>query len=340
MDNPRTRKPLVIAGLAALAAASLACTTSLLGDPTPTLVFLPSPTPALETATAQPATATPTLALPSPTIAVFSPTPTATATTAPPTSTSPASAVTPGAPSGPYGVVLVFPGDNLNIRAGPGASSAAVGSFPPTATDVMRTGPSAMAGGDLWVQVQKPGGGTGWVNASFLTEYVAPAAFCADGRVNTLLSSLDTALTNGNGVLLQSLVSPVHGMTVHLWRHGNPVNFEPADARWVFESTYAHDWGQAPGSGLETRGSFHEVVLPNLLDAFNASYTLSCNVVQTGGASYDTSWLPQYANVNFYSVYKPGPAGNELSWRTILVGVGYVMGQPYVFSLMHLQWEP
>jgi hypothetical protein len=62
--------------------------------------------------------------------------------------------------------------------------------------------------------------------------------------------------------------------------------------------------------------------------------------VQTGGASYDTSWLPQYANVNFYSVYKPGPAGNELSWRTILVGVGYVMGQPYVFSLMHLQWEP
>jgi hypothetical protein len=204
----------------------------------------------------------------------------------------------------------------------------------------MRTGPSALSGGELWVQVQNPGGGTGWVNAYFLTEYVPSATFCADARVNTLITGLDNALTAGNGVLLQSLVSPAHGVTVHLWRHGTPVTFEPADARWVFESTYSHDWGLAPGSGLETSGSFHVVVLPKLQDVFSASYTLSCNSVQTGGASYDTSWLPQYTNINFYSAYKPGPTGDELSWRTVLVGVEYVKGQPYVFSLIQMEWEP
>jgi hypothetical protein len=204
----------------------------------------------------------------------------------------------------------------------------------------MRTGPSALSGEDLWVQVQNPGGGNGWVNAGYLTEYVASAAFCADVRVNNLIASLDNALSAGNGILLQSLVSPAHGMTVYLWRHGNPITFEAADARWVFESTYSHDWGVAPGSGLETSGSFHVVVLPRLLDAFNASYTLSCNVVQTGGASYDTSWPAQYAHVNFYSVYKPGPVGEEFAWRTILVGVEFVQSQPYVFSLIQMEWEP
>jgi len=61
---------------------------------------------------------------------------------------------------------------------------------------------------------------------------------------------------------------------------------------------------------------------------------------QTGGASYDTSWPKPYANVNFYSIYKPGPAGNENSWRTLLVGVEYVQNQPYIFSVTQLQWEP
>ena len=113
------------------------------------------------------------------------------------------------------------------------------------------------------------------------------------------------------------------------------------DAQWVFTSTYAHHWGAAPGSGKDTVGSVHSVVFPKLLDVFNTpGYVLGCDAVQTGGASYDTSWLAQYANINYYSVYKPGPAGNELSWRTVLVGVEYVGGQPYLFSTTQLEWEP
>ena len=193
------------------------------------------------------------------------------------------------------------------------------------------------------MQIQNPGGDAGWVNAAFLTEYVAPAAFCADGRVNTLLTTFGNAIKTSNGQALYSLVSPTHGMTIRLWRNGNAIVFDQAHAQWIFTSTYEHNWGAAPGSGLDTIGAIHMVVLSKWLDVFNAptpGYSLSCNAPQTGGASYDTSWPALYVNVNFYSLYKPGPTGNENSWRTLLIGVEYVQGRPYIFSVTQLEWEP
>jgi hypothetical protein len=204
----------------------------------------------------------------------------------------------------------------------------------------MRTGPSAASGDSLWVQVQNPGGGTGWVNARYLTEYVSSTTFCADSRVNALLADLDHALTAPDGTQLASLVSTAHGLDVRLYRNGSVVNYDRAHAQYVFESTYQVHWGLAPSSGLDTFGSFHVSVLPGLQEVFNSGYVPGCDTVQTGGASYDTSWPVQYANINYYSVYKPGPAGQELSWRTVLVGVEYVGARPYVFSLTQLAWEP
>lgn len=298
-----------------------------IGTPTvqPTQILIPSSSP-----------------LPTPTIVV--PTPTVNLPTITPGASTPTTDGTiPGVPSGPYGVILVVLGDVLNVRAGAGAGYAIMGSFMATATNVMRTGPSSATDGDLWVQVQNPGGGVGWVNAHFLTEYVPSATFCADSRVNTLLTNFGNALNTSNGDTLASLISPVHGMAVRLWRYSDPIIFDRVHAVWVFESTYKHNWGTAPGSGLDTVGSFHDVVLPKLLDVFNTpapGYVLSCNTLQTGGASYDTSWPAIYTNANFYSLYKPGPVGNELSWRTLLIGVEYVLGQPYLFSVTQLDWEP
>ncbi len=306
---------------------TVSCSISLLGTPAPfpTSPFSPTQTPLGFTPVAASATSpVPTTLLPTNTAA-----PAATATGA-----------STGAPSGPYAVIRVIPPDVLNIRSSPDPASAIVGTFSATATTVMRSGGSATFGSETWAEVQNPGGGTGWVNARFLTEYVSSTTFCADGRVNTLLSGLAHALTASDGAQLSSLVSPAHGMDVLLYRYSTPVNYDPAHAAYAFTSTYANDWGTAPGSGLETVGSFHQFVLPGLQDVFNASYTLSCDHVQTGGASYDTSWPAQYTNINFYSAYKPGPSGNELSWRTVLVGVEYVGGQPYVFSLTQMAWEP
>jgi hypothetical protein len=319
------------------------CSLPSLGTPAllPTLIILPSPTPLSVTpATAASATSavptlTPTISLPTITPGVF---PTATPSGVVPTV--PVGGTLPGSPSGPYAVIQVIPGDVLNIHAAPGADSPVNGSFPATAVTVMRTGPSSSVGQELWVQVQNPGGSTGWVNAAYLTEYVAPAAFCVDGRVNTLLSNFLDAIKTSNGGTLSALVSPAHGLTVRLWRNGNAIVFDRAHAQWIFVSTYEHNWGAAPGSGLDTIGAIHAVVLPKWLDVLNVSYSSGCNVPQAGGASYDTAWPAIYANVNFYSLYKPGPAGNELSWRTLLIGVEYVKGQPYIFSVTQMDWEP
>ena len=311
------------------------CSLTLLRKTTPVPTFVSQPSPTALVAIAATAIPTPAATLTPPIIA-----PLPAAGFAP---TATVGGIVPGSPSGPYGVIQVAAGTALNIRSAPGASSTAVGSFAATANNVMRTGPSASVAGALWVEVQNPNGGNGWVNAAYLTEYIPPASFCADSRVSTLVANFGNAFKTSNGGTLAPLVSPAHGWIVRLWRNGNAVVFDRQHAQWVFISTYKHDWGAAPGSGQDTVGAIHVVVLPKLLDVFNApppGYTLSCNTVQTGGASYDTSWPAQYVNVNFYSVYKPGPAGNELSWRTLLIGVEYVQNQPYIFSTTQLDWEP
>jgi hypothetical protein len=212
----------------------------------------------------------------------------------------------------------------------------------------MRTGPASYVGTSLpalaqvqvWVEVQNPSGGKGWVNAKFLTEYVSPSAFCGDGKVNTLITNLDTAVTTSNGELLATLVSPAHGMDVRLWRYGTVVNYDQEHARWVFESTYEVNWGPAPGSGLDTIGSFHVAVLPKLQEVFNASYSLNCNDPGVAASFSLEPWPNEYANIHYYNVYKPGTPGVDLDWRLWLVGVEYVQGQPYVFAIIHFQWEP
>jgi hypothetical protein len=320
------RKSILTCAFTLLMLSSLACTASLLATPT----AAPTPVPASPT----PAVASPTAALPT----VVTPSPgVATATSPLPTNTSTS---TPGSPSGPYAVVLVQPGDVLYIRSAAGAGNPSVGSFAPTANNIMRTGSSAMAGGDLWVQVVNPTGGTGWVNSHFLTEYLPPASFCADGRVNTLITSLDSALTGGNGELLANLTSPTHGADVRLWRFGNAINFDREHIRWVFESTYPHNWGAAPASGMDTTGSFQEAVLPKLQDVFNASYSLTCDSLGTAPQYGSNPWPVEYADVNYYTAFKAGTPGVDLDWRYWLVGVEFVQGQPYLFALIHFNWEP
>ena len=323
--------------LVAIAGCSLPYST----PPSPTLVSIPSPTPMLSIPTA----AAPTAILPTPTMSLPTITPGAVPTTIAPTppllsTPTPPTGIIPGIPSGPYGVILVSPGDVLNIRTGAGAGYPVSGSFAATATNVMRSGPSSMVGSDLWVQVQNPGGGTGWVNAQFLTEYVAPDTFCSDSRVNAMITNFGAALSTSNGGLLSVLVSPAHGVTILLWRFGIPHTFKQADARWVFESTYQHNWGAAPAMGLDTIGSFHDKVLPFLQEVLIPGSTTTCNSLGNA-AQYGTNpWPLEYTNVNFYTVLKPGTPGVDTDFRYWLVGVEYYNGQPFVFALIHYAWEP
>jgi hypothetical protein len=205
-------------------------------------------------------------------------------------------------------------------------------------TGVTRIGPSAMVGDSIWWEIQSQAGVRGWVNAKYLTEYVAPSAVC-DDKILLTLSSFEQAITGSDGVLLASLVSPRHGLDVWLYRTGNPINFDAEHTRWVFESTYVHDWGAHPASGLDIQGSFQEVVLPNLRDMYNDGHEVHCN--ERGVPGWNISaWPDEYTNLTVYKIYKPPTPGVDLDYRIWLAGIEYVGGKPYLFALIQFIWTP
>lgn len=287
------------------------------------------------------ATETPTLFIGSPLPTLETPMVGETAVPVPLPSFTPLGQSTPSGTSNLYAVINVFPDDTLNIRSGPGVGNNIVGKLQPNQSGLMRTGKSSSVGEDTWVEIQNPGGGTGWVNADFLTQYVAPASFCADARVNTLIDNLESAVLAPNDDILASLIHSLHGLDIRLWRYGTVANYTQDEAAWVLESEYEVNWGPAPGSGENTLGTFSDAILPKLQDVFSAVYNLHCNDTLDLATFSVEPWPPEYANINFYTVYKPGTEQyGGLDWGAWTVGVEYVDGQPYLFALIHYQWEP
>jgi hypothetical protein len=244
------------------------------------------------------------------------------------------------APSGNvYAIVLVPEGGTVKAYTAAGSGSGVAGSLAWDAVDLHSTGNVQTTGGDTWVELNLPGGGNGWVDRRYLTEYVASADFCVDGRAVSLFETLYEAARTNNGRILTPIVSPVHGLTVTYIHNGKPKLYDPAQAGMVFGSTEIVDWGLGPGSGLPVQGTFKDLVRPDILAVF-ASAETHCNAIQLGGASYTVTWPSLWKNVNFYSVYKPGSPGTEMDWMTWVTGVEYVDGLPYIFSLSRYNWEP
>ena len=297
--------------------------------PTPTQIVIPTSTPQAPSPTTRPPTLT------------FTPIPTATATTASVPATQPPGGlppvINPGSTSGPYAVILVLSNDALNVRSAPGANNKIIGTLAYNATGITRTGPWSQVAGSVWVEIQSADGVRGWVNSNYLTEYIVPSSTC-DPKVTTLMTQLEQAILTSNGKTLELLVSPAHGMDVWAYRSGRPINFDSEHARWVFDSTYSHNWGSHPASGQNITGPFHEAILPSLVEVFNVSHTTTCN--DTEISSYTNTWPEEYANINVVKSYKPGSPGVELDWRTLLVGVEYVGGKPYIFSIIQFIWTP
>jgi hypothetical protein len=238
-------------------------------------------------------------------------------------------------------VILVGEGETLNLRAGAGIENAVVAEVPYNATGLFRSGVSTMSGEDLWAEVRTSTGQTGWVNARYLTENMSTEKFCADPQVQFLFDNLLIALQNKDGELLSTLVSPVHGLDLRYFRHGTVANYTPDEAAWAFQSSYTVIWGYAGGSGLEVSGTFSEVPLPRLLEVFGANHELMCNDVGQLSAFSQSPWLPEYENINFYQVFRPGTEQyGGMDWRAWLAGVEYVGGKPYLFALTGFEWEP
>jgi len=165
-----------------------------------------------------------------------------------------------------------------------------------------------------------------------------PATICGDPQVAAMIDSFKSAILTADGPLLSTLVSPSRGMDVAFFRDGTVITYKPEHARFLFETTFQVDWGAEPGSGAMKRGSFHDVVVPELVRLFKQPYTLHCNELKHGGATYEMEWPYQS---EFYSVHFPGTQANgNLDWQTWVMGIEYVNGKPYVYALIQFFWEP
>jgi len=165
---------------------------------------------------------------------------------------------------------------------------------------------------------------------------VAPNV-CSDPQATALIDSLKRSMLTADGALLSSLVSP-NGLEVRLFHTSDPITYTAYQAQFLFETTFEANWGSHPASGQDKKGSFHAVVVPELVKVFNTNYTLHCNEIRHGGASYPITWPYQK---DFYSIYYAGSDQNgNMDWLTWVVGVEYVNAKPYMYALTQFFWEP
>lgn len=171
-----------------------------------------------------------------------------------------------------------------------------------------------------------------------LTSPTSSISICNDQQSTALIDSFKAAILNSDGPLLSSLISPSRGMDVAFFRDGTVITYTPQHAKFLFETTFEVDWGAEPGSGAAVRGAFHEVVLPELVETFSQTYTLHCNELKLGGATYEPDW--PYEG-EFYSLHFPGTTANgNMDWQTWVMGIENLNTKPYIYALMRFFWEP
>ncbi|MFH1185206.1 MAG: hypothetical protein V1755_09250 [Chloroflexota bacterium] len=174
---------------------------------------------------------------------------------------------------------------------------------------------------------------------SAAAQAAATSPFCADEQPRALIAKFRSAILASDSAGLAALVSAEHGVDARLFRDGRVVNYDREHAAALFASSFAVNWGTAPGSGLATIGSFQELLVPDLLDVLTKNYVLSCNEIRVGGTTYTAAW--PHTGIDYYSMHFPGtPASDGLDWHTWLLGMHYVGGNPYLYAMMQFEWEP
>jgi hypothetical protein len=242
-----------------------------------------------------------------------------------------------------FGVVFLSEDIGLDVQTSPGYDQQVITRMGPHSTGITHTHQFQWLNGILWLEINVPGGGTGWVKADNLTPQIDSRVFCLDSRMDSFINQFAAAIKERDGVKFMKLISPLHGLTVqHEW--WNPEVRFPAGEKLagIFTDSSSYDWGMQGGSGLPIQGSFYEVIVP-LLDEVLAQYSSHCNTLEQGvaasGSGGFTEWPFEYANFNYYTLYHPASATDALDWRTWALGLEFLGDQPYLVVLVHYHWE-
>jgi hypothetical protein len=254
-------------------------------------------------------------------------------------STQTAGARLPFADQGGYMVVWAPADGSLPVREPAGTQGAVVDSLRREQRGIRLTGRTTKLGSSDWVEIVRPSGGTGWVNAWNLTPDVSAAEFCADGRVTDLIARLRAAVAAEDGQALTELISPRHGLVIRLDWWNPEVVYSRELVPQLFRSLGPVDWGTEKGSGASIQGPFSVVLLPALQAGLGEAGELRCNALASGETAQPPQWPGEYANLNFYSIYIPASPVARFSWRTWAVGFEYVDGVPFVTILVLYRGE-
>lgn len=237
-----------------------------------------------------------------------------------------------------YRIVHVDENDILNVRSGPGAENSIVTSLEPGSGGVRIVGFGQIVGDSTWMPINV-NETSGWVNSRFLTEDIPGDEFCNDPETAALLDELKAAVQSRDGNALAEISYPERGLRFRRYWHSEGVRYENQQINNLFNLTQSYFWGIADGSGEEINGSFSEIILPlldrNLLEATETG----CNEILHGGTAGIIQLPFRYEGVNFYSLYRPAPADQELDWGSWAVGIERWQGEYFVSFLVHYQWE-
>lgn len=244
----------------------------------------------------------------------------------------------PAEPAGTQAVVWVTSGERLPLRATAGLSGDVVGYLSYDDRGVKLTGRKSLLGSSEWVEVARPAGDNGWVQVWNLTQEVPKAQFCQDPRAEKIVTDLRSSLTRRNGAQLASLVGEARGLVVRVDWWNQEVRFSKSDLADIFTSPKPIDWGKHFASNTAIRGSFTDLVLPMLTDALGSRAPAECDGFETGQMTRQAAWPGEYANLNYFSFYRPAPAdGNPFNWRTWAVVIEYVDGVPRLAGLVQFR---
>jgi hypothetical protein len=237
-----------------------------------------------------------------------------------------------------YRVIHVDENDILNVRSGPGSSNSIVASLSPGQTEITVVGFGQDVSGALWVPINV-NSVSGWVNSRFLTENIPGNEFCADSETRALLDDLSQAIENRDGNALANISNPSRGLRVRRYWHKDGVRFENQQINNLFNLTQSYFWGAADGSGDDINGSFNDIILPLLDRNLVQSTEVGCNEILNGGTAGLIQLPFRYEGANYFSMYRPAPAGQELDWGTWVVGIERWQEHYFVSFLVHFQWE-
>lgn len=238
-----------------------------------------------------------------------------------------------------YAVVMVPAGDTLPVRQQAGSSGSEVARLQPDARPLRVTGVTSLLGSSVWVEVELPGGGKGWLRAWNLTEARSPEQVCSDPRLAPVLDDFLKAGRASDPLALRRTVSPWRGLAVRLDARGGELRFAPESIADLFPEESRLDWLTRPEAGAGDTGSFARDVAEPLAAAVEVRPPV-CGELPAGQTAVAPEWPTEYANLNFVAFHSPAaPIGSEFVWDTWAVGFDYAGGVPYVAVIIHYQGE-